>query len=65
MKKIKIEIEFGRTITDLNQVKSFCEKEDISKIITDIINAPTDIGKRITNYKGNTIATIKFTQGVN
>ena len=57
---MKVVVDFAKHITSLDQIKHFCERNDISKIIIDIINSPTDIGRNMINYKGETIATIKL-----
>lgn len=57
---MKIEINFAKHISSLQQIKRIMEIEDISKTIISIIDSKTDIGREIVNYKGQTIFTIKL-----
>ncbi len=57
---MKIEIKFAKHLKKPEDVKRLMQLEDISQIILDIIDDKTSIGRRVVNFKGDTIFTIKF-----
>lgn len=57
---MKIEIKFAKHLKKPEDVKRLMQLEDISQIILDIIDDKKSIGRRVVNYKGDTIFTIKF-----
>ena len=57
---MKIEIKFAKHLKKPEDIKRLMQLEDISKIILDIIDDGSSIGRRIVNYKGDVIFTVGF-----